>query len=208
MTSKHKLNEWGLTGNIGSGKSTVARWLAEKGAVIIDADALAKAATEDEAILARIAAELGEDLLEEGKLNRYATAARVFNDETALRTLNGIIHPWVAAAREARRAELRAQDPAPKVVIHDIPLLFETGLEKDLHNIIVVASPFPVRKKRVMSRSSMTSQEFAQRDGAQIPLEDKIKQATIVIDNSGSLEDLGMQLEAMWSKLRSHSRYL
>ena len=191
----------GLTGNIGSGKSTVAKLLVERGAALIDADALAREATSDSEVLLEIAEKLGEDLVQDGQLNRAKTAERVFGDEAARQTLNGIIHPWVRRESERRVAELLEGESPPKVIVQDIPLLYENGLEQALDAVIVVDAPLELRVERVVKRSGLTNDEVRARDEAQMPLEEKVARADFVIDNSGTEETVERQVVALWSEL-------
>ena len=131
VSDEQKPVRLGLTGNIGSGKSAVAERLAAKGAAVIDADVLAKEATRDPDVLARIADTLGDHLVKDGQLDRQATAALVFDKPDARATLNSIIHPWVARARDTQEQALQQQDNPPKMIVHDIPLLFETDQQDD-----------------------------------------------------------------------------
>ena len=188
----------GLTGNIGSGKSTVAKMLAEKGAVIIDADALAKAATQDPYVLEQITQKLGPDLIQDGQLDRKKTAELVFNNPEARQMLNGIIHPWVRQKSAERISELMQSPSPPKIIVQDIPLLYESGLEKTFDAVIVVYAPLEQRIARVMSRSNLSESEIRARDAAQISLEEKAKRADVVIDNSRDLEYLQEQVDKVW----------
>ena len=198
----------GLTGNIGSGKSTVARLLTERGAALIDADALAREAAADPDVLAAIAEKLGDDLVKAGELDRAATAARVFEDAEARGVLNSIIHPWVRRESAARVEALRARPNPPKVTLMDIPLLYENGLEAGLDAVIVVNAPLAVRVKRVGARSGLSEAEVRARDGAQLPLEEKVARADFVLENSGGLEDLERQVEALWRDLNASAESL
>lgn len=191
----------GLTGNIGSGKSTVAALLVERGAVLIDADALARRATDDPEVLARIAAELGEELVVDGRLDRAATAARVFGDETARRTLGGIVHPWVRRESAALAAEMAAAPDPPPAILFDIPLLYENDLDAGLDAVIVVDAPLALRVARVHQRSGLSPDEVRARDAAQMPLEAKVARADVVIDNSGDRAALERQVDACWQRL-------
>ena len=194
-----------MTGNIGSGKSTVASLLVDKGAALIDSDALAREATRDPEVLRKIADALGEDLIREGELDRPKTAARVFGDEAARGTLNGIIHPWVRRESEARARELERRAAPPEVILMDIPLLYENGLERGLDAVIVVDAPLEVRVERVQARSGLSEEEVRARDAAQMPLTEKVRRADYVVDNSGDEAALGAQLGALWSNIKKKS---
>jgi dephospho-CoA kinase len=194
-----KTKRIGITGNIGSGKSTVAQMLVEKGATLIDADALARAATNDANVLEQIQAELGSDLVIDGKLDRAKTAELVFNNLDARKILNSIIHPWVRQKSAERVTELESSASPPPVILQDIPLLFENGLEKNLDAVIVVYAPLELRLARVVSRSNMTAEDFYARDAAQMKLEEKVKRADYVIDNSADLNDLQKQVKQLWT---------
>jgi dephospho-CoA kinase len=191
----------GITGNIGSGKSTVAQMLVEKGAALIDADALARAATQDEEVLGQIANKLGKDLIVNGKLDRAKTAELVFNNPEARLILNSIVHPWVRQKSAERVQELFASASPPPVILQDIPLLFENGLEKNLDGVIVVYAPLELRLSRVVARSNMSAEDFYARDKSQMPLEEKVKRATYVIDNSGELGALQHQVNKVWGEM-------
>lgn len=193
----------GLTGNIGSGKSSVARLFAERGAVVIDADALAREATEDPAVLRELVTAFGEGILRDGKLARARLAAVVFDDLEARARLNAIIHPWVARERVARAAVLAARTPPPAVVIHDVPLLFEVGLDAEMDKTVVVDAPLELRVARASTRSGLTADAVRARDAAQLPLAEKVRRADFVIDNSRGLGELEPQVEKIWQKLGS-----
>ena len=188
----------GLTGNIGSGKSTVAQLLVAKGAALIDSDALARAATQDPEVLAQISEQLGAELVKDGALDRAKTAELVFNDASARQTLNGIVHPWVRRESEARALALTQQADPPPVILMDIPLLYENGLETSLDAVIVVDAPLDTRVQRVMKRSRLSEREARARDAAQMPLGDKVAKADFVLHNSGDLEGLGQQVDKLW----------
>lgn len=191
----------GLTGNIGSGKSTVAQLLVKRGAALIDSDTLAREATRDPEVLQKIANALGEDLIREGELDRPKTAERVFGDQAARETLNGIIHPWVRQKSEARALELAQRPSPPDIILMDIPLLFENALERGLDAVIVVDAPLEVRIGRVRARSGLSEQEVRARDGAQMPLSEKVERADYVVDNRGDKKALEPQLERLWLQL-------
>ena len=191
----------GLTGNIGSGKSTVARLLVERGAALVDADALVREATADPQVLEEIAEKLGDDLVKRGELDRAATAARVFADPEAREILNGIIHPWVRRESAARVAALSTRPDPPRVILMDIPLLYENGLETGLDAVVVVNAPLDARVARVAARSGLNEAEVRARDGAQLPLEEKVARADFVLENGGDVEELEKRVEALWRDL-------
>ncbi len=189
----------GLTGNIGSGKSTVARLLAGHGARVIDADALAREATDNPEVLDEIATTFGEHLIQGGRLDRKALAGIVFGDEDRRRQLNGIIHPYVR--RRAAELTREYRDTGARIIVQDIPLLFEGELQAAFDRVIVVTAPLATRMERVRQRSGLDGDEFLRRDAAQLPLEQKAALADFVIDNSGGLEDLETQTEKTWREL-------
>lgn len=191
----------GLTGNIGSGKSTVARLFAERGAALIDADELARAAMKDADVLAEIARVFGENLVRDGTLDRAGLASVVFGDEAERKRLNAIVHPWVARERARRVGALAARDAPPAVIIHDIPLLFEVGLDGEMDRTVVVDAPLELRIRRVHERSKLTPEEVRARDVAQLPLAEKVRRADFVIDNSGQPGGLEEQVREVWRRL-------
>ncbi|MEJ2667700.1 MAG: dephospho-CoA kinase [Deinococcales bacterium] len=198
----------GLTGNIGSGKSIVARRLEAHGAAIVDADALARRATRDPEVLARIARELGPELVVEGELDRAATARLVFADPDARARLNAIVHPWVRRASDARVAALAASPAPPRVVVLDIPLLYENGLEVGLDAVIVVDAPLAQRIERVVRRGELSAAEVEARDAAQMPLPAKVARADYVVDNAGPEDRLDEAVEALWRELTARATRL
>lgn len=191
----------GLTGSIGAGKSSVARLLAEKGAVVLDADVYARRATEDPEVLRRIAEELGEAYVQDGRLDRAALAARVFGDEAARRSLEGIIHPWVrqAAAAEEEAAALR--DPMPPLIVHDVPLLFEAGRDEGMDATLLVTAPLALRVERLRLRSGMSEAQVLARDASQMPEAEKRSRADFVIENEGDQVALAALVDALWPRL-------
>lgn len=195
----------GLTGNIGSGKSTVADLLVAKGAALIDSDKLAKEATADPAILHKIGEQLGHDLIQNGALDRVKTAELVFKNDAARRTLSGIIHPWVRTQSMLRAQALAAQTEPPPIILFDIPLLYENGLETSLDAVIVVDAPLALRIKRVAERSGLSEAEVRARDAAQLDLGEKVARAEHVLTNDADLAALVAQVEALWPRLLMRS---
>jgi dephospho-CoA kinase len=188
----------GLTGGIGSGKSTVAARLADLGATVIDADALAREVLEPGTSgLARVVERFGDGVLSpEGTLDRPRLGAIVFNDPDALADLNAIVHPLV----RQRTAELLAQAGEDDVVVNDVPLLVETGLQDGFDAVIVVEAPIAVRLSRLVDRG-LTEHDARSRIAAQASDEQRRAVATVVIDNSGSVAELRTQVDAAWQRL-------
>ena len=191
----------GLTGGIASGKSVVAARLRELGAVLVDADALAREVVEPGTDgLQRIVAAFGEDVLDaDGKLDRPKLGALVFGDSARLAVLNGIVHPLV----RSRAAAIVAAAPEDAVVVQDIPLLVETGQGSDFHLVLVVDAPEDLRLQRMLEYRGMTADAARSRMAAQASREDRLAIATYVIENTGSLDDLGRRVEAVYADLKS-----
>ena len=189
----------GLTGGIASGKSTVASMLVELGAVLIDGDALAReVVARGTPGLAQVIAEFGEDLLTpEGDLDRPALGRIVFADETARRRLEAITHPLIFA----RYAELEAAAPPDAVVVHDIPLLAESGRADTFDEVVVVDAPPELQIERMVRDRGWTREEAESRIAAQASREDRLAIATYVIDNTGTLDDLRAQVEEVYAEL-------
>jgi dephospho-CoA kinase len=192
----------GLTGGIGSGKTTVADLLAKHGAVIIDADLLAREVVAPGTPgLAVVEKEFGWDVLTaEGELDRAAMAQRVFADADARRRLEAIIHPLV---RE-RAAALEAAAPPDAVVVHVIPLLVETGQAAAFDVVVVVDVAEDIQLTRLQARG-MTWPEAKARIGAQAPRATRIAAADIVIDNSGDLDELKRRVSELWAQLAARA---
>jgi dephospho-CoA kinase len=189
----------GLTGGIGSGKSTVARLLAERGAVVLDADALARDAVAPgtpgfDAVVARFGSGF---VTAEGALDRAALAALVFNDPDERAALEAIIHPIVGLGIAQG---LAAHTGTDDVVVLDSPLLIETGAHHDCDVLVVVTAPDEVRVDRLVARG-MDPQDVRARIRAQLPLADKAALADVVVDNAGSLEALTEQVDRLWRDL-------
>ena len=189
----------GLTGGIAAGKSAVARQLAELGAVLIDADAIARAVVEPGTPgLAAVAAAFGPGILTaEGALDRPALGALVFKDDAAREKLNSIVHPLVRA--EAIR--LREAAPEGAVIVQDIPLLVETGQAKDFDVVIVVAAPLEERLHRMARDRGMTEADALARISAQATDAERAAVADVVIENAGTVEELRDRVNAVWESL-------
>jgi dephospho-CoA kinase len=195
----------GLTGGIGSGKSSVTRLLAARGAVVIDADLVAREVVEPGTRgLRRIVEEFGEDVLtEDGRLDRARLGAVVFADGDRRAALNAIVHPLVGE----RTAELleQARRQGARVVVHDVPLLVENGLAGMYDAVVVVAASPQTQLDRLVRLRGMDEQEARQRIAAQAPLADKLAVATHVIDNDGPRDRLEPQVDLLWVSLDADS---
>lgn len=188
----------GLTGGIGSGKSEVARLFAERGAYVVDSDVLAREVVAPGTPgLAAVVAEFGAGVLDEhGALNRAALAGIVFRDATARERLNAIVHPLVGAAA----AERYARAPEGAVVVHDVPLLVETGMVPLFDAVVVVDAPEEVRVGRLVRRG-LTEADARARIAAQASREVRNAAATYVIANDGTLDDLRARVDEVWRML-------
>lgn len=190
----------GLTGTFGSGKSTVARLFEPLGAEVLDADRMAHEALLEGSALypqlkARFPAAAGT-----GGMDRKKLAALVFSDEAQRRALEELIHPYVFQ----RIAEEVADNSSPVIVL-EIPLLYETGFDRSCDFCIVVNSPADVIEKR-LTEKGFSPDEIRRRQQIQIPLEEKVKRANFVIDNSGDLEGVRKQVEKIWKTLNNASK--
>jgi dephospho-CoA kinase len=187
----------GLTGGIGSGKSTVAGLLAARGARIVDADRIAReVVAPGSAGLAAVVAAFGSGVLtEDGALDRPALAAVVFSDPQARARLDGIVHPLV----RARAAELVAEAPADAVVVQDVPLLVETGQAASYDLVLVVEADLATRVRRLVQRG-LGADDARARIAAQATDEQRRAVADVVLDNSGTPEELEAQVDRFWTE--------
>ena len=194
----------GLTGGIASGKSTVAAMLVELGAVLIDGDALAReVVARGTPGLARVVEQFGEELLTpEGDLDRPALGRIVFSDEAARKRLEAITHPLIFE----RYAELEAAAAREDLVVHDIPLLAESGRADSFDEVIVVDAPPELQIERMMRDRGWTREEAESRIAAQASREDRLAIATYVIDNTGTLDELRARVEEVYAELTAEPR--
>jgi dephospho-CoA kinase len=193
----------GLTGGIGAGKSEVSARLAAQGAVVIDADAIAREVVEPGTEgLAEVVEAFGpEVLLPDGTLDRPRLGEIVFADPELRGKLNEIIHPRVGA----RMAELEREAGPASIVVHDVPLIAESGRTDAYDLVVVVDVPPRVQLDRLVRRRGMTREQAQARMAAQASREQRLAIADIVIDNSGSLAELDRQVGDLWSELRRRS---
>lgn len=193
----------GLTGGVASGKSTVSAMLAAMGAVVIDADLLARevVARGTPGLAAVVDAFGPEVLTPEGDLDRPKMGAIVFNDPEKRRLLESIVHPLVFE----RYAEMEASAPADSIVVHDIPLLVESGRAEEFDAVIVVDVPHEAQVERMLRDRGWTEEDALSRIAAQATREQRRAVATYLIDNSGTLEDLRAAVREVFEDLQERT---
>ncbi|WP_010272016.1 dephospho-CoA kinase [Paenibacillus senegalensis] len=186
----------GLTGGIASGKSTVSKLLADRGAIIVDADQIAREVVlPGTPLLSEVAQTFGEEiLLADGSLNRKKLGSIVFSDEAKRKKLESMLHPAIRKLMRERMEDAEAAQP-DKLVVVDIPLLYESDLAHLFEEVIVVYVPVEIQIERLMSRDGLSQEQALQRIETQMPIELKKQKADVVIDNSGSLEQTARQIE-------------
>ena len=193
----------GLTGGIATGKSTVSAILKKAGAEIIDADRIAREVVKKGLPAYReIVENFGETvLLSNGEINRSILGDLIFNDPRKKQLLNRIVHPHVR--RETNRQLKDMENSSPDTIaVLDIPLLFEAEMHKDLSEVIVVYAPEHIQVKRLMKRDNISEADAVARVRSQMPIEEKKNRATIVIDNSGTMEDTRKQTLEIFKTLK------
>ncbi|NYD66241.1 dephospho-CoA kinase [Agromyces atrinae] len=193
-----------LTGGIASGKSTVARRLVEHGAVLIDSDVLARRVVEPGTPgLAAIREAFGPEVLRpDGTLDREALGARIFHDDEARRTLNAIVHPAVKELGARLRAEAVAANPAA-IIVHDIPLLVESGRADEPFDLVIVTeAPKKTRIARLVDERGLDPVHADARVESQATDEERRAIADVVIDTSGSIAKTMSQVDAVWGRVR------
>ena len=196
----------GVTGGIASGKSVVAARFAEHGAVVVDADAIAREVVEPGTpALARIAEEFGPALIgDDGSLDRQALGAIVFADPAKLAILNGITHPAVLELSQRRFAEAAAADP-DAVVVYDVPLLSEARSKAEFDVVVVVSAPDEARIERMVSRRGMSREEAERRIRSQVSDEDRRALADYIIESGGTLDETLAQADDVWAELHQRA---
>jgi len=192
----------GLTGGIAAGKSVATVRLAELGAVVVDHDVLAREAVAPGSVgLAEIVEAFGEGILApDGSLDRPALGALVFADAAARARLNEIVHPEVRRLSAEREAMAGAAD-ARAVVVHDIPLLVETGQESHFHLLVVVHTPAEQRVARLVARRGLTEDAARARVAAQATDEERLAAADVTLDGSGDEDELRAQVDILWQRV-------
>lgn len=196
----------GLTGGMASGKTSVARMLAKLGAHVIDADVIAKKLVAPGQPALRLLAEIfGPGIIQpDGKLNRGALAAVVFNDHEKLEKLNAVLHPMVIQKTMDKLRIFKETQP-DSVIIIDAPLLLEAGMTKLVDEVWVVIAGEEEQIKRAVIRKNLSREEAKKRLAAQMPLKEKLKYANKVIDNSGSISSTAEQVKTLWEKVLGYS---
>ena len=194
----------GLTGGIGSGKSTVARRFAELGATVYSADEVARRALEPgEPCYQRVISEFGESILvADGTINRNALAKIVFSDERKRIILNEIVHPYVIDELFSR-AEADLSNKSGAIALFDVPLLFESGLDERMDRTIVVTCSEEERIRRIVARDLVSPEHALSRIRAQMPEEERRQRADYVLDNNGSLDELIDQVDALFELIKA-----
>jgi len=191
-----------LTGGIASGKSTIARRLAERGAVVVDADQIVRdVQAPGTPVLAAIAETFGAEVIAaDGSLDRAALGAKVFGDAEQLARLNAIVHPAVRAESQRRFDEAMSADPAT-VVVYDVPLLVEARVDDPWDLIVVAHAPVEERKRRLVEIRGMHEQAAQARIDAQVSDERRLAIADVVIDTSGALGETLAQTDELWERI-------
>ena len=188
----------GLTGGIGSGKSTAARMFADLGAIVIDADAIAKEVLEPGQVgYESVVNNFGEEILDSsGNIDRVILAGKVFGDTTKLKELEEIVHPAVAT----KVAQIRESLPASSIIIYDTPLLIEKSLQQQFDQVIVVLAPEALRTQRLLARG-LAQNDIIARMSNQATDEQRREIANYVIDNSSSLVELREEVQKVWTQI-------
>jgi dephospho-CoA kinase len=197
----------GLTGGIASGKSTVSKLFDRAGAVVIDADLIARQVVEPgKPAWEEIRAQFGRQVFKPGgALDRERLGDIVFHNSHLRRKLEAIIHPRVRAQMDKMLRKLAMSKPE-SVVLLDVPLLLETGMDKGLAEVIVVYAPAAVQRRRLMLRDGFSADQAQARIDAQMPMEQKRSRATVVIDNGGDLAETEKQAMAIYRDLVQRAR--
>jgi dephospho-CoA kinase len=191
----------GLTGSIGMGKSTTAQMFREAGVPVLDSDQVVHDLYRGEAVAPIAAAFPG--VVVDGVVDRARLASRVLGDAAALKRLEDIVHPLVWATRDRFLAEHEARNE--KIVVYDVPLLFETGAETSVDVVVVASAPEDVQKTRVLSREGMTEEKFAAILAKQVPDEEKRARADFVVRTDRGLDEARAQVRAILESLRART---
>lgn len=188
----------GLTGGIGSGKSAAARCFEQAGAIVADADQIAKEVLHSEAMRSSLRAEFGDGIFgPDGVVSRPAIAELVFGHPERLQRLNALIHPAVREQFLRRQATVAAGG----MLVYDIPLLFESGQQDQFDLTMVVTAPLDLRYERVQARNGWSRDEFERREAAQMPLREKAERADFILENQGTERELAAAVQTVYAKI-------
>ncbi|MCC6759322.1 MAG: dephospho-CoA kinase [Candidatus Omnitrophica bacterium] len=191
----------GVTGQLATGKSTVAAMFAERGAAVINADLLAHRALRPHgACFKKVVRAFGKDILKKGEIDRKGLAEIVFSDEKKLKKLEGIIHPFVI--KETRRQAELFKKSGKSIVVLDVPLLFESKMDKGTDLSVVVKASRAVQLKRIAQQRRMEQWEALRRMRAQFSMAEKARRADIIVNNGGTLERTEKQVTKIWEMLQ------
>jgi len=194
----------GLTGGVGSGKSTVAEMLRDLGATVVDADEATHAVYEPGSPgFDAVVREFGEGIVANGLIDRAGLGAIVFNDPGARRRLNDIVHPLVREWMAEKTAE--AAERGADVVVQDVPLLFENGLERLFSSVVLVYVPEAVQVERLVAGRGLAPERARAIVAAQMPIEEKRALAHHVIDNGGTREETQAQVRSIWKQIAGNA---
>ena len=202
--SRHSPPIIGLAGGVGSGKSTVAKILAELGCLVVDSDAAGRAALRDPQIKSTLRGWWGDRILDPaGEIDRSKIAHIVFNDPAQRKRLERLTHPWI---EQRRREQFDAAPPDTPALVIDAPLIFEAGLDEQCDAVIFVDAPAIERQKRVQAARAWDAAEWAKREDSQMPLDEKRNRADYVVANTGRAVDLKPQVERLLRQILQHTR--
>jgi dephospho-CoA kinase len=189
----------GVTGGLGAGKSTACQRFRENGAIIFDADTVAKEITQNvKEVQDQIAEEFGLDVVKNGRVDNQKLASQAFGSEENQSVLNNIIHPHVIEAFEKKRDDLEKKTG---LLVVDAPLIFESGFDNHLDHTLLVFTSLKLRIARALRRGNLTREEILRRMDLQMPEEDKRDLASFVIENNGSIEELNQEIDILYQQL-------
>jgi dephospho-CoA kinase len=199
----------GLTGGIATGKSTVARMLVERGAILIDLDELAhEVETSGGEVWTQIVRRFGEGILfADGAIDRRKLGAIVFADSEKLKLLNGIVHPAVFARWKERLGEIREKTPRA-IVLSAIPLLIEAGMTEMVDLVVLVYISREKQVERLIERNGFSREEAMMRISSQMPIEEKLSHADVVIPNEGTVEETERTLDSVWEEFKKREKLI
>jgi len=194
----------GLTGSIGTGKSTVSKIFKELGAYVIDADQIVHSLLKEESVKEKIREILGNVFDDKGEIDKKKVAEIIFNNPEKKKQLEALIHPLVFERIQEKIKNIEKKDPDAVVVV-EVPLMIETGSYKNYDVVIVVYAPEEIQLKRLLNRG-MEKEDALKRIKSQMPIDEKVKYADIVIENTGTLEELKKKVENVYRELKRRGR--